>query len=68
MERREVGMPRSRVLITGGAGFIGSYLAELFIDRDWDVVVMDNLITGNLENIEHLFGKQGFQFFEQDVC
>ena len=50
-------MPRSRVLITGGAGFIGSYLAELFMDRDWDVVVMDNLITGNPENIEHLFGK-----------
>ncbi|MGB1070088.1 MAG: UDP-glucuronic acid decarboxylase family protein [Planctomycetota bacterium] len=60
-------MPRSRVLITGGAGFIGSYLAELFVDRDWDVVVMDNLITGNPENIEHLFGKKGFQFIEQDV-
>ena len=60
-------MPRSKVLITGGAGFIGSYLAELFMQRDWDVVVMDNLITGNLENIEHLVGKQGFNFIKQDV-
>ena len=58
---------KSRVLITGGAGFIGSYLAELFIDRDWDVVVMDNLITGDLGNIDHLMGQQGFQFFKQDV-
>lgn len=60
-------MSRSRVLITGGAGFIGSHLADLFLSRDWDVVVMDNLLTGDLKNIEHLIGKPEFQFFKQDV-
>ncbi|MGE3164498.1 MAG: UDP-glucuronic acid decarboxylase family protein [Planctomycetota bacterium] len=60
-------MTRPRVLITGGAGFIGSHLAELFLDRGYLVVVMDNLITGRLQNIEHLFGRAGFQFVKQDV-
>ncbi len=60
-------MSKERVLITGGAGFIGSYLAELFLDRDWDVLVMDNLITGDLGNIEHLLERPGFQFIKQDV-
>ncbi len=60
-------MSRERVLITGGAGFIGSHLAELFLDRDYDVTVMDNLLTGRLSNIEHLFGREGFTFHKQDV-
>ena len=60
-------MSRQRVLITGGAGFIGSHLAELFLSRDHDVVVMDNLLTGRLSNIEHLFGREGFTFHKQDV-
>lgn len=60
-------MTSPRVLITGGAGFIGSHLAELFLDRGYLVVVMDNLITGRLQNIEHLFGRNGFQFVKQDV-
>ncbi len=60
-------MSKPRVLITGGAGFIGSHLAELFLDRDHDVVVMDNLLTGRLENIEHLFGRPGFTFHDYDV-
>ncbi len=56
-----------RVLITGGAGFIGSHLCELFLERDHEVVVMDNLVTGNIENIEGLFGRPGFTFIKYDV-
>ena len=56
-----------RVLITGGAGFIGSHLCELFLERDHEVVVMDNLVPGNIENIEGLFGRPGFTFIKYDV-
>jgi dTDP-glucose 4,6-dehydratase len=60
-------MVASRVLITGGAGFIGSHLADLFIERDCDVVVMDNLLTGDIRNIEHLIGNPRFTFIRHDV-
>ncbi|MEM7164684.1 MAG: UDP-glucuronic acid decarboxylase family protein [Planctomycetota bacterium] len=60
-------MSKPRVLITGGAGFLGSHLADLFLDRGYAVVVMDNLITGRLENIEHLFGNPDFSYVKQDV-
>lgn len=60
-------MNKPRVLITGGAGFLGSHLTDLFLERDYRVVVMDNLITGSLTNIEHLFGNPDFQFISQDV-
>src|SRR5690348_11183556 len=56
-----------RVLITGGAGFIGSHLSDYFIARGHMVVAMDNLITGNLRNIEHLFGNSRFKFIQHDV-
>ncbi|MGI6208024.1 MAG: UDP-glucuronic acid decarboxylase family protein [Anaerolineae bacterium] len=56
-----------RVLITGGAGFIGSHLCELFLDRGHEVIVMDNLITGSIENVEDLFGRPGFAFVNYDV-
>lgn len=56
-----------RVLITGGAGFIGSHLCELFLDRGHEVIVMDNLITGSIENVEDLFGRPGFTFVNYDV-
>ena len=56
-----------RVLITGGAGFIGSHLTDLFIERGFHVIVMDNLLTGRLENIEHLFGNPHFSYIRQDV-
>ena len=49
-----------RALITGGAGFIGSHLAEALLDRGWQVHVLDDLSTGSLENVQHLVGRPGF--------
>lgn len=60
-------MSKPHVLITGGAGFIGSHLADLFLARDHRVTVMDNLLTGQLQNIEHLFGNSDFEFVKHDV-
>ncbi|MEE9393054.1 MAG: UDP-glucuronic acid decarboxylase family protein [Planctomycetota bacterium] len=56
-----------RVLITGGAGFLGSHLCDLFIERGLEVVCMDNLITGDMDNIAHLFGHERFSFIHHDV-
>ncbi|NQX77820.1 UDP-glucuronic acid decarboxylase family protein [Gilvibacter sp.] len=56
-----------RVLITGAAGFLGSHLCDRFIAEGFRVVAMDNLITGDLKNIEHLFGKERFEFYHHDV-
>ena len=56
-----------RVLITGGAGFLGSHLCERFLAEGYAVICMDNLVTGSLENIEHLFGRDEFLFMNQDV-
>ncbi len=56
-----------RVLITGGAGFIGSHLCDRFLADGHAVVCMDNLLTGSLDNIEHLFGRDGFTFVKHDV-
>jgi len=56
-----------RVLITGAAGFLGSHLCDRFIGEGFEVVGMDNLITGDLKNIEHLFGNKAFQFYHHDV-
>jgi dTDP-glucose 4,6-dehydratase len=56
-----------RVLITGGAGFLGSHLCEHFLAQGHSVVAMDNLITGDLNNISHLFGNERFIFVKQDV-
>jgi len=56
-----------RVLITGAAGFLGSHLCDRFIADGYDVIGMDNLLTGNLENIEHLFKHQHFTFYHHDV-
>lgn len=58
---------KQKVLITGGAGFLGSHLSDRFLAEGFEVVVMDNLITGNLKNIQHLFGKDGFTFVKHDV-
>lgn len=56
-----------RVLITGGAGFLGSHLCDRFIKEDYHVIAMDNLITGNIKNIEHLFKLPNFEFYHHDV-
>lgn len=56
-----------RVLITGGAGFLGSHLCDLLLSEGHEVIAMDNLITGNVANIEHLAGKDGFLFIKHDV-
>lgn len=56
-----------RVLITGGAGFLGSHLCDRFINEGYQVIAMDNLITGDLRNIEHLFKLKEFEFYHHDV-
>lgn len=56
-----------RVLITGGAGFLGSHLCDRFIKEGYHVIAMDNLITGNLKNIEHLFKHPNFEYHHHDV-
>ena len=60
-------MTMKRVLITGGAGFLGSHLCDRFIKEGYHVIAMDNLITGNIENIEHLFKLPQFEFYHHDV-
>ena len=58
---------RKRVLITGAAGFLGSHLCDRFIKEGYHVIGMDNLITGRLKNIEHLFPLENFEFYNHDV-
>lgn len=60
-------MAKERVLITGGAGFLGSHLCERFLKEGFQVIAMDNLITGDLKNIEHLFKDGSFEFYHHDV-
>src|SRR3954471_7588272 len=60
-------MSRKRVLITGAAGFLGSHLCDRFIKEDYHVIGMDNLITGDLRNVEHLFKLENFEFYHHDV-
>ena len=57
-----------RVVVTGGAGFLGSHLCRCVLDRGDEVVAVDNLSTGRLENIEDLDGRTGFEFVRADVC
>ncbi len=60
-------MSKKRILITGAAGFLGSHLCDRFIAEGYQVIGMDNLITGNLENISHLFPVASFEFYHHDV-
>lgn len=59
------GMPVT--VITGGAGFLGSHLADYLLGKGHSVIAMDNLVTGNVANIEHLAGNTSFKFIEHDV-
>ena len=56
-----------RILITGGAGFLGSHLCDRFIKEGYKVIAMDNLITGDMKNIEHLMPLENFEFYHHDV-
>jgi dTDP-glucose 4,6-dehydratase len=58
---------RKKILITGAAGFLGSHLCDRFVKDDYHVIAMDNLITGRLKNIEHLFPLENFEFYNSDV-
>ncbi len=58
---------KKRILITGGAGFLGSHLCDRFINEGYHVIAMDNLITGDIRNIEHLFHLPNFEFYHHDV-
>lgn len=60
-------MSKKRILITGAAGFLGSHLSDRFIREGYHVIGMDNLITGDMKNIEHLMGLSDFEFFHHDV-
>src|SRR4051812_3960877 len=57
----------ARVVVSGGAGFLGSHLVDALLGRGDEVVVLDNLVTGSVDNIDHLFGQPGFTFVEHDV-
>jgi len=57
----------ARIVVTGGAGFLGSHLCDRLLDRGDEVVAIDNLVTGDVANIEHNFARAGFTFVEHDV-
>lgn len=58
---------KKTVVVTGGAGFLGSHLCDKFISQEFKVVCVDNLLTGDLQNIEHHFGNDNFKFMKMDV-
>ncbi|PSL47267.1 dTDP-glucose 4,6-dehydratase [Chitinophaga niastensis] len=60
-------MEKKRVLIAGAAGFLGSHLCDRFIKEGFHVIAMDNLLTGNIKNIEHLFPLPEFEYYHHDV-
>ncbi len=61
-------MTNKRALVTGGAGFLGSHLTDALLGEGWNVVVVDNLLTGRLSNIAHLRNDSRFEFLQQDIC
>jgi dTDP-glucose 4,6-dehydratase len=60
-------MSKARAVVTGGAGFLGSHLCDKLLGEGMEVICIDNLLTGNMANIEHLFGRNGFSFMKYDV-
>jgi dTDP-glucose 4,6-dehydratase len=60
-------MAKKRVLVTGGAGFLGSHLCDRMLAEGYSVIAMDNLLTGDLANIEHLFKEKDFEYYHHDI-
>src|SRR5882762_2929304 len=58
----------ARIVVTGGSGFVGSHLCDAFLARGDEVIAVDNLSTGRLQNVAHLEGHPGFTFVRADVC
>ena len=62
------GMREKRAVVTGGAGFLGSHLCDALLGEGWNVVAVDNLITGRRANLHHLRNDSRFEFVEKDIC
>ena len=60
-------MSKKKILVTGAAGFLGSHLCDRFVNEGYHVIGMDNLVTGSLDNISHLFPLENFEFYHHDV-
>src|SRR3989338_6530680 len=67
MKNKSAAKRKKVVLITGGAGFLGSHLCDKFVHKGFKVICVDNLITGNKENIAHLRKREDFVFIKHDV-
>jgi len=59
---------RKQILVTGGAGFMGSHLCERLLEQGYEVICVDNFFTGTKDNIKHLLGKPYFEIIRHDIC